>query len=192
MPSYNFFALLRRMKYISRWGLMRNTLPENVQEHSLSVAILAHSLAIIGNEQYGKSYDENRVCALALYHDAPEILTGDLPTPVKYHNPEIKSAYKDLEVVGANKLLSLLPGRLRKKYEIFLLPGDSPEHRLVRAADKLDAYIKCIEEFNTGNREFLKAEKQLLSTLRQMELEELDYFLENFLPPFRLTLDELD
>jgi len=188
----SFFALLWRMKYINRWGLMRNTLPENIKEHSLSVALLSHALAVIGNEIYGKSYDEDLVCSLSLYHDAPEILTGDLPTPVKYHNPEISEAYKAIESVSAEKLLSMLPERFREHYRRYFLPGDSPERRLVRAADKLAAYIKCVEEFNAGNREFLKAEKQIFETLEQSGLEEVSYFMEHFIPAFRLTLDELD
>ena len=192
MQDSNFYALLWRMKYINRWGLMRSTIAENVKEHSLSVALLAHALAVIGNKKFGGSCDADRVCTLALYHDAPEILTGDLPTPVKYNNPEIRDAYKSLELVGANKLLSLLPEEFREDYQSLLLPDNSHEQNIVRAADKLAAYIKCIEEFNAGNREFLKAEKQTLGALKDMRLPEVDYFLEHFIPAFRLTLDELD
>lgn len=188
----SFFALLWRMKYINRWGLMRNTLPENIKEHSLSVALLSHALAVIGNEIYGKGYDEDLVCSLSLYHDAPEILTGDLPTPVKYNNPEISSAYKAIETVSTEKLLSLLPERFQGHYRRYFAPGNTPECAVVRAADKLAAYIKCVEEYNAGNREFLKAEKQILKTLGENNLEEVAYFIEHFIPAFRLTLDELE
>ena len=188
--AHHFFALISRMRYIGRWGLMRNTFQENVQEHSHMVAVLAHALAVIRRDVFGGDLDPDHAAALALYHDAPEILTGDLPTPVKYYNPEIRAAYR--EVVSARRLLALLPEALRPAYEPLLLedPGD-PYHALVKAADKLSAYIKCVEELKAGNAEFRQAAEQTRRALEASGLPEVDYFLEHFLPGFSLTLDEL-
>ena len=187
----HFFAYISRMRYINRWGLMRNTVSENIQEHSHMVAVLAHALAVIQNEQFGGSVDPGAVAAAALYHDAPEILTGDLPTPVKYYNPEIHTAYRQVEEVSAQKLLTMLPEELRHAY-IPLLLDPKPEVKvLVKAADKLSAYLKCVEEMKAGNSEFRQAAEQIKKVLDQMDLPELDYFMKRFLPAFSLTLDEL-
>ena len=188
----NFFALISRMRYINRWGLMRNTIPENIQEHSHMVAVLAHALAVIRNEKFGGSADPNKCAVYALYHDAPEILTGDLPTPVKYYNPEIKEAYKEVESVSADKLTALLPPEFRPIYAPLLREESDPEtHALVKAADKLSAYIKCLEELHAGNREFTLAESQIRKALEESDLPEVAYFMTHFMPAFDLTLDQL-
>ncbi len=190
--SYNFFALLGRMKYIDRWGLMRNTQVENIQEHSHMVAVLSHALAVIGREKFGSQVDPGRAAIAGLYHDAPEILTGDLPTPVKYDNPAIRDAYKAVETVAADKLLSTLPEELRGSFAPYVREELEPELlALVKAADKLSAHIKCLEELKAGNLEFKKAAEQTRAALDKMELPELSYFMEHFLPAFQLTLDEL-
>lgn len=190
--SHNFFALISRMRYIGRWGLMRNTFQENIQEHSHMVAVLAHALAVIARDVYGKEIDPGQAAVFALYHDAPEILTGDLPTPVKYYNPEIREAYKEIELVSAGKLLALLPKELQATYRPFLEEDSTPEiHALVKAADKLSAYIKCVEELKAGNNEFQQAAQQTLGALKESQLEEVGYFMEHFLPGFSLTLDDL-
>lgn len=193
MPdSCNFFAYLSRMRYINRWGLMRNTFQENIQEHSHMVAVLAHALAVIRREVFGGEIDPGQAAAAALFHDAPEILTGDLPTPVKYYNPEIRQAYKEVEEVSARKLLSMLPDELRGVYEPLLSEeygGDL--QAIVKAADKLSAYIKCVEELKAGNSEFRQAAEQTREALEGSPLPEVAYFMERFLPAFELTLDEL-
>ena len=191
----NFFAILSRMKYITRWALMRNTRQENICEHSQDVAVLAHGLAVLTNRRFGGRVDEGRCVLLALYHDAPEIFTGDLPTPVKYYNPAIRDAYRQVESVSANKLLSMLPDDLRQDYQGLLLPqeaetGYPEEYRLVKAADKLSALIKCVEELKQGNREFQQARRATEESIRQMHIPAADCFLEEFLPAFELTLDE--
>lgn len=189
----HFFAYLARMKLIRRWGLMHSALPENVQEHSLRVAQIAHALAIIRNRLFGGDVDPTRVAALALYHDASEVLTGDLPTPVKTFNPEIHGAYRAIEIAAKERLLAMLPEALRGDYEAFFRahPADRAHHQLVRAADKLCAYIKCLEERSAGNPEFSEAERALRTVVETLDLPEARYFLETFLPSFRLTLDEL-
>jgi 5'-deoxynucleotidase len=187
----NFFALISRMRYINRWGLMRNTFQENIQEHSHMVAVIAHCLAVIRNEIYGGHVDADKAAVLALYHDAPEIFTGDLPTPVKYYNSEIRDAYRAVEAVSADKLLSMLPLELRDAYRPLLTEEQDELHALVKAADKLSAYIKCIEEQKAGNTEFKQAADQTLALLSQNPLPEVQYFIQNFLPGFGLTLDEL-
>ena len=190
--SHNFFALISRMRYIGRWGLMRNTFQENIQEHSHMVAVLAHALAVIRRDLFGGDLDPEHAAVLALYHDAPEILTGDLPTPVKYYNPEIREAYREVEEVSARRLLSMLPEALRPAYESLLLEDPESEyHALVKAADKLSAYIKCVEEVKAGNTEFRQAAEQTYHILEDSPLPEVAYFLEHFLPGFSLTLDEL-
>lgn len=193
--GWNFFAILSRMKYITRWALMRNTRQENICEHSQDVAVLAHGLAVLTNRRFGGRVDEGRCVLLALYHDAPEIFTGDLPTPVKYYNPAIRDAYRQVESVSANKLLSMLPDDLRQDYQSLLLPqeaetGYPEEYRLVKAADKLSALIKCVEELKQGNREFQQARRATEESIRQMHIPAADCFLEEFLPAFELTLDE--
>lgn len=188
----SFFALISRMRYIARWGLMRNSLPENVQEHSHMVAVLAHALAVISRDVFDKQCDPNQAAAFALFHDASEILTGDLPTPIKYHNSEIMSAYRQVEKLSAKKLLASLPVELKHSYEALIcFEVDNDLHLLVKAADTLSAYIKCIEERKAGNNEFILAEAQSKSKLDSYNLPELKYFIDNFIPAFELSLDEL-
>ena len=190
--SHNFFALISRMRYIGRWGLMRNTFRENIQEHSHMVAVLAHALAVIRRDVLGKQADPGLAAAAALYHDAPEILTGDLPTPIKYYSPDIRDAYKQVEKVSADKLAAMLPEELRPAFAPLLREDYDPDTRaLVKAADKLSAYIKCVEELKAGNAEFRQAAEQTLEALKGYGLPEVDYFMERFLPAFGLTLDEL-
>ncbi|MCR5135897.1 MAG: 5'-deoxynucleotidase [Oscillospiraceae bacterium] len=186
----NFFAYISRMRYIVRWSLMRNALQENIQEHSHMVAVLAHALGVIRRDVFGGDCNPERLAAAALYHDSAEILTGDLPTPIKYHSPKIRDAYHQVEELACAKLLDTLPPALRPAYAP-LLSGEIPERDLLKAADKLSAYIKCIEERKAGNNEFVSAEKQTLNVLRGYGLPELDYFLEHFIPAFELNLDEL-
>ena len=189
----HLFAYFSRMKFIHRWGLMRSTHAENVQEHSLEVAQVAHALALIRNRLFDGSVDAERVAVLALYHDAGEVLTGDLPSPIKYRNPEIRDAYHQIEASAAENLVDLVPAELRADYRAVLLPLESEaEHRaLVKAADKLCAYMKCLQETASGNREFSKAEESLRATVEEIDLPEVRYFLETFVPSLRLTLDEL-
>ena len=188
----HFFAYLSRMRYINRWGLMRNTMPENIQEHSHMVAVLAHTLAVIRRDVFGLDADPGAAAAAALYHDVPEILTGDLPTPVKYYNPEIRDAYRQVEEISAQKLLSMLPAELRPAFDPLVREDYDPAlKQLVKAADKLSAYLKCVEELKAGNMEFKQAAAQTLDALTALQLPELDYFMERFLPAFGLTLDEL-
>ena len=190
--SGHFFAILSRMKYITRWALMRNTRQENLCEHTQDVAVLAHGLAVLQNRRFGGSVDAGRCVLLALYHDAPEILTGDLPTPVKYANPAIRDAYCQVEDVSANKLLSMLPEDMRPEYREFFFPGEdlAEERRIVKAADKLSALIKCVEEQGQGTREFDQARRSTEAAIRAMHLPAADCFLDEFLPAFELTLDE--
>ncbi len=189
--EHSFFALMSRMRYIARWGLMRNSLPENIQEHSHMVAILAHSLAAIGRDVFGKDTKPEHCATAALYHDASEILTGDLPTPIKYHNPTIRDSYKEIERLASEKLLGFLPEELKASFAPLLTQEDGETGPYVKAADKLSAYIKCIEERKAGNNEFLSAEAQILALLRENPLPELHYFMEHFIPAFERTLDEL-
>ena len=187
----HFFAYISRMRFIQRWALMRNTAPENVQEHSHQAAVLAHALAVIRNEKFGGTVDPGLTAAAALYHDASEILTGDMPTPIKYMNPAIQSAYKDVEAVAERKLLAMLPEELRGAYAPVLTDVDPEVERLVKAADKLSAYIKCVEELKAGNAEFREAAAQTRRALEGYGLPEVTYFLETFMDSFSLTLDEL-
>lgn len=187
----HFFAYISRMRYIDRWALMRNSQKENVQEHSHMVAVLAHALAVIRRDVFGGTIDPGEAAVAALYHDAPEILTGDLPTPVKYFNPDIQAAYKQVEAVSADKLLGMLPDELRAAYTPYLKEEPGEIHALVKAADKLSAYIKCVEELKMGNNEFKQAAEQTLELIKASGLPEVDYFVEHFLPAFELTLDEL-
>ena len=188
----NFFAYISRMRYIGRWSLMRNALPENIQEHSHMTAVLAHALGVIRRDVFHGDCDPNECAAVALFHDCSEILTGDLPTPIKYHSRSIRKAYQQVEQLACEKLLHTLPAELRPSYET-LLTGETEQrlHDIVKAADKLSAYIKCIEERRAGNDEFISAERQTRAILEQSPLPEVAYFLEHFIPAFELTLDEL-
>ena len=187
----HFFAYISRMRFIQRWALMRNTAPENVQEHSHQVAVLAHALAVIRNEKFSGHLDPGAVAVAALYHDASEILTGDMPTPIKYDNPAIRSAYQDVETVAERKLLQMLPPELQGVYEPILTEADPEIRQVVKAVDKLSAYIKCVEELKAGNNEFRQAADQTRKALEGYGLPEVAYFLETFMDSFALTLDEL-
>ena len=187
----SFFAMLSRMKYIHRWPLMRNTSTENISEHTQEVAVLAHALALLTNSRFGGNADVNKCVLLALYHDVPEIITGDLPTPVKYHNKMLRDAYKQVEEGAADRLLAMLPDDLQGAYYPLLhQESNSLEARLVKAADKLSALIKCTEELKLGNREFFKAHQATEQSLREMHLPAVDLFLKEFMPAYGLTLDE--
>ena len=187
----HFFAYLSRMRFIQRWALMRNTAPENVQEHSHQVAVLAHALAVIRNGKFGGQVDPGAVAVAALYHDASEILTGDMPTPIKYDNPAIQGAYRDVEKMAEKKLLGMLPQELREVYAPILTVPDEETRRLVKAADKLSALIKCLEELKAGNLEFRQAAEQTRRALESYDLPEVRYFIDTFLESFSLSLDEL-
>lgn len=189
--SDHFFPMIARMRYIDRWGLMRNTQIENIQEHSHMVAVLAHALAVIQNRYFDGQVDPGAVAVAALYHDASEIITGDMPTPIKYDNPDIKAAYKAVEQVAEQKLLSMLPEDLRGEYESIITISDPEIKSLVKAADKLSAYLKCVEELKAGNLEFKKAKEQTYAALLETQTPALKYFMEHFLEGFELTLDEL-
>ena len=187
-----FYALLGRMRYITRWGLMRNSFSENIQEHSYQTAVLAHALALIRRDILAlPTPDPDRCAVAALYHDASEILTGDLPTPIKYYNPEIKDAYKQVERIAGNRLLDRLPPQLRASYEHDVLEDDEELAPFVKGADKLCAHIKCLEEQKAGNAEFDTAASQTWQALKAMNRPELDWFLENCLSAFTLNLDQL-
>lgn len=190
--SENFFAYISRMRYIGRWSLMRNALPENIQEHSHMTAVLAHALGVIRRDVFKTECDPNECAAVALFHDCSEILTGDLPTPIKYHSRSIQQAYREVEKLACEKLMDTLPAELRAAYEP-IMTGETEQrlHDIVKAADKLSAYIKCIEERRAGNDEFISAEKQTRKLLEESPMPEVAYFLEHFIPAFELTLDEL-
>ncbi len=204
--SYNYFALVSRMKYIERWALMRNSRPENLSEHSLEVSMIAHALCVIGNVRYGHKLDADKAAVIGLYHDASEIITGDMPTPVKYYNKDIKSAYKEVEKVAEEHIIDKLPDDLKDEYrkiffsdaDEFLTEEEKAEEaymrRLVKAADKLSALIKCIEEENSGNREFRTAMDSTQKSIEKMaeEMPELHDFMKDFLPSYGMTLDELE
>ena len=193
MKRNSFFAMIGRMKYITRWGLMRNSLRETLSEHSFDTAVIAHALAVIGRDIYGKKVDPGEIAAAALFHDAPEILTGDMPTPVKYHSPEIREAYRRVEDSAADALLYSLPDEMAPAYTaIFMYETDKPEfYKYIKAADKISAYIKCVEERKSGNREFEAAEAQTLEAIRAMALPEAEYYLERFAGSYEYTLDQL-
>ena len=188
----SFFAYLNRLKLIQRWGLMRNAIPENDMEHSMQCALIAHGLAVIARERHGRDVNPENVLSLALYHDVGEVITGDLPTPVKYKNPEIKGAYKRIEAMASKQLLSMLPEDLRISYRPYLLPDEAGyAWKLVKAADRISAYIKCIEEQNLGNREFEQAKQFVLESIRQNAMPEVAEFMAEFIPSFELSLDQL-
>ncbi len=190
--SNEFYALLGRMRYITRWGLMRNSFSENLSEHSYMTAVLAHALALIRREiLHLEGPDPDRCATAALYHDASEILTGDLPTPIKYYNPEIKSAYKEVERIAGNRLLDMLPAELRASYEHLVLEDDRELEPIIKGADKLSAHIKCLEEQKAGNTEFDSAAKQTWDAMKAMNRPELDWFLNFCLGAFKLNLDQL-
>jgi 5'-deoxynucleotidase len=189
----HLFAYLARMKFIKRWGLMHTTYPESIQEHSHRVAVIAHTLATIRNRLFGGRLDPARAAVLALYHDASEVLTGDLPAPVKYFNPEIRGAYREIETAANQRLLGMVPEALREEYRALFVTSerDKESWDLVKAADKLCAYLKCVEEVAAGNREFSRAEQALRATVEALPQPEVRYFLDTFAPSLKLTLDEL-
>ena len=190
---YKFFAFLDRMKYIKRWSLMRSTREETIMEHTQQVTVLSHALALIKNKIYGGNLNIEKVLLYATYHETGEVITGDLPTPIKYFNPEILNAYKSLENMAETRLLEMLPAEIKEDMTKAVLHDEnSEEYKLVKTADKLSAYIKCIEELKVGNGEFKKAEKTLLKELKKIDSPELNFFMENMLPAYKLTLDELD
>lgn len=191
--GYNFFAYMDRMKYIKRWQLMRSVREENIMEHSQQVAMFAHALAIINNKVYGGSADPAKAVLYAVYHECSEVMTGDLPTPIKYFNNSIQGAYKQLEERAEDKLLNTLPEELKGVFGLSVRADkQSCEYKLMKAADRLAAYVKCLEEIRCGNAEFKKAEKSIKSDLLARKLPEVEYFFENFIPAFSLTLDELE
>ena len=189
----HFFSYMARMKYIKRWGLMRNTREENIQEHSLQAAMIAHALALIKNRLYGGAVDAEHVMALAVYHEAGEVVTGDLATPIKYFSPEIRSAYKDIEQVAEDKLTKMLPEQLRGDYESLILrrEDDAEAYAIVKAADKICAYLKCVEELSAGNSEFTQAKKTIEKAIKKIDRPEVKYFMDTFVPSFSLSLDEM-
>ena len=190
----HFFAYLSRMRLINRWSLMRNTVEENIQEHSYQVAVIAHALAIVRNNRFNGDVNPERVAVLALYHDFSEVITGDLPSPIKYFNPQIKTAYKEIEEKANERLFHMLPSFLQNEYEFIFYKNEDDEElwNIVKAADKLAAYIKCVEEIKGGNSEFSAAKTSLLKIIKNLDLPEVNYFLEEFLPSFELTLDDLN
>ena len=190
---YKFFAYLNRMKYIKRWSLMRSVREENIMEHSQSVAVIAHALGLIANKIYKKSLDINKIVLLAQYHEVGEVITGDLPTPIKYFNPEINSAYKDLERGACERILGMLPKELEGEYRDLILPDEeTEEYKIVKLADRLSAYLKCVEEVTAGNKEFKKAKDSIEKDLKSKKSQEVEYYLSHFTPAYSLSLDELD
>lgn len=189
----HFFAMISRMKYIERWALMRNSEKENISEHSLEVAMIAHALAVLGNRRLGRSYDADRAALIGIYHDANEIITGDMPTPVKYYSNEMQTLFHGIEDRAAESLIRLLPEDMRDVYEEIFFPAgdDEPLKRLVKAADKISALIKCIEESKAGNREFDHARTTIEASIERMDVPEASLFLSEFLPSYEKTLDEI-
>lgn len=190
---YSFGAMMSRMKYIKRWALMRNATRENISEHSLEVAMVAHLLSVIGKTRFGKDLNVEKASLIAIYHDSTEIITGDMPTPIKYYNEDIQSAFKEIEDVAANNLLMLLPEDIRKEYQSLFFQEEQDEYlwKLVKAADKISALLKCVEEEKAGNTEFVNAKKATLESIQKMQLEEVTVFFEEFYPAYEKTLDEL-
>ena len=188
----HFFAYMARMKYIKRWSLMKNSGTENIQEHSLQTAMIAHCLAVIKNKLYGGDLNEEKVTLLAMYHEAGEVITGDLPTPIKYYDPDIKKAYKNIEAEAERRLIATLPEELRGIYEPLVSQNDSPERRTVKYADKICAYLKCVEELRGGNNEFTKAANTIKNDIDAIDAPEVIYFMQKFVPSFELTLDEME
>ncbi len=192
MEKYHFFAIMSRMKYINRWSLMNNTRSENISEHSLTVAMIAHALCIINNKKLGGNTDPERAAAIALFHDCTEIITGDLPTPIKYSSKTLRKAYADIELEASRQLLSTLPDYMKEEYEKLIIHENEDEHliALVKAADKISALVKCIEEEQMGNNEFAKAKEQILEYIRSLGMEEVNIFMRDFIPSYSLSLDE--
>ncbi len=192
MEKYHFFAIMSRMKYINRWSLMNNTRQENISEHSLTVAMIAHALCVINNKKLGGNTNPERAAAVALFHDCTEIITGDLPTPIKYSSKTLRKAYADIENEASEQLLSTLPDYMREEYEKLIVHKDEDRHTLilVKAADKLSALIKCIEEEQMGNNEFSRAKEQTLEYIRKLDIEEVNIFMRDFIPSYSLPLDE--
>ena len=191
--NYDFFAYLNRLKYIKRWPLMRSTVEENVMEHTAVVAIISHALAVIKNKIFSGAVNEEKAVLYALYHETSEVITGDLPTPIKYFNKEINGAYKDIERGAENKLLSTLPESVRGEFETVVSPEkNSEEYKIMKCADKLAAYIKCIEEVKSGNKEFVKAKESIKKEIEKTDREEVEFFVKNVLPAYEKTLDELE
>jgi 5'-deoxynucleotidase len=190
---FKFWAFLNRMKLIKRWSLMHSVKEENIMEHSWQVASISHALALIKNKIYGGNVDVAKTVLLAQYHETGEVITGDLPTPIKYFNPEIRDAYKDLEKNSCERLLKMLPTELESEYRAYVLPDtDTYEYKLVKIADRLSAYLKCVDELKSGNKEYKKAMTSIKAELNEIKLDEVKYFLKNVAPAYELTLDELD
>jgi 5'-deoxynucleotidase len=191
--DYDFFAYLSRMKYIKRWALMRSIDDENVKEHSWDVTVIAHAIALIENKIFDGNVDEYKVMCFSAYHETGEVITGDLPTPIKYFNSQINTAYKDLEKLACEKLLSKLPEEVRSAYTEFVIANeDSLEYKIMKSADKIAAYIKCVDEIKSGNKEFLKAKETLWQSICEIDMKSVKYFVEKILPSFEKTLDELE
>ena len=188
----NFFGMLARMRYINRWGLMRNTIQENIAEHSLDVAVISHALATIGNIYFNKQNDAEHIAVLAMFRDTSEIITGDLPTPIKYYAPEIRDSYKKVEEVATNQLINELPEEMRKVYRTILKEEQNEDWKYVKAADRLSAYIKCIEESKMGNTDFVNAQNSIKKSIDEMKMPEIAFFIEKFLPSYSITLDEIN
>lgn len=194
MSKYNFFAFTSRMKYINRWALMRNTQNENLSQHSHEVAVIAHALAVISNKRFGTKHNAEKAALIGLYHDTSEIITGDMPTPIKYHSPKIRDAFKGVENLATKKLITMLPDDLKEEYEkiLFEQNEDKDLWKFVKAADKISALIKCIEEEKAGNTEFIKASESIKKVIEDMNMPVANIFIEEFLPAYSLTLDQLD
>ena len=188
----HFYSYISRMKHIKRWGLMKNTEQENIKEHSFDVAVTAHALALIGNTYFNKNNDVHRSLELALFHETSEVITGDLATPIKYFNPQIKKSFSQIENIANEKLLAMLPRELSDEYRKVMMHDSDPDYKLVKAADKICAYIKCIEEIKSGNMEFSKAKENLFKEICSFDMDEVVYFIQNCLPSFELSLDELN
>ncbi len=190
---YDFYAYMDRMKYIKRWQLMRSVREENIMEHSQNVAVLAHALVTIHNEVFGGNADVLKTVLYAMYHETSEVTTGDLPTPIKYYNRHIHGAYKELEKEACEKVAGMLPKEMKEKIQPYILADEeSVEYALVKAADRLSAYVKCLEELRSGNKEFAKAKKSIEKDLKEKKMPEIDYFFEHFIEAYSLTLDDLD
>lgn len=189
----NFFAMMSRMKYIERWALMRNSFSENISEHSLEVAMISHALAVISNKRFQNTLNAEKAALIGVFHDSTEIITGDMPTPIKYYNRDIQGAFKEIEENAAHQLLSMLPEDLREEYDKIFFPTEEENYlsKLVKAADKISALIKCIEEEKAGNTEFRSAKETIEKSLHSMDLKEVEVFMEEFLPAYYKTLDEL-